>query len=104
MKPLSEQLSEPSDRVKKAEDFVAVARAKNRAALDSPRALLKFSIGEGKARADAEAAAAQSKVQSWDDTRSSTNSSAATSFDSASPSGTRARRAGSTLVAREKTR
>jgi len=82
-----------------------VARAKNRAALDSPRELLKFSIGEGKARAEAAAAAAQSQVPSWwDDTRSSTNSSAATLFDTASPSGTRARRAGSTLVAKEKTR
>ena len=71
MKPLSEQLSELSDRAKKAEDFVTVARTKNRAALDSQRELLKSSIGEGKARAEAEAAAAQSKVQSWwDGTRS----------------------------------
>jgi hypothetical protein len=100
---LSEQLSEPSDGVNKAEAFVAVARAKNRGRARLARELLNFSIGEGKARA--EAAAAQSKVHSgWDDTRSSTNSSAATSFDSASPSGTRARRTGSTLVAREKTR
>jgi vacuolar-type H+-ATPase subunit I/STV1 len=71
MKPLSEQLSELSDRAKKAEDFVAVARTKNRAALDSQRESLKSSIGEGKARAEAEGAAAQSKVQSWwDGTRS----------------------------------
>ena len=70
MKPLSEQLSELSDRVKKAEDFVTLARAKNRAALDSQRELLKSSIGEGKARAEAESAVAQSKVQSWwDDAR-----------------------------------
>jgi hypothetical protein len=68
---LSEQLSELSDRAKKAEDFVTVARTKNRAALDSQRELLKSSIGEGKARAEADAATAQSKVQSWwDGTRS----------------------------------
>jgi hypothetical protein len=79
MKPLSEQLSELSDRVKKAEDFVAVARARNRAALDSQREILKSSIGEGKARAEAEAAAAQSKVQSWwDDTRSAVDEQFAT--------------------------
>lgn len=65
MKALSEQLSELSDRVKKAEDFVTVARTKNRAALDSQRELLKSSIGESKARAEADATAAQSKVQSW---------------------------------------
>ena len=71
MKALSEQLSDLSDRVKKAEDFVTIARAKNRAALDSQRDLLKSSIGESKAKAEASAAATQSKVQSWwDDTRS----------------------------------
>ena len=72
MKALSEQLNELSDRVKKAEDFVTMARAKNRAALDSQRELLKSSIGESKAKAEASAAATQSRVQSWwDDTRSS---------------------------------
>ena len=71
MKALSEQLSDLSDRVKKAEDFVTIARAKNRAALDSQRDLLKSSIGESKAKAEASVAATQSKVQSWwDDTRS----------------------------------
>jgi hypothetical protein len=103
MKRLSEQLSQLSDRVEKTAEFVAVARGKKRRALDSPRELLKFAIGDGTARA--EAAAAQSQVQSWwDAARSSTNSSLATSFDSASPSASRARRAGSTFVAREKTR
>jgi hypothetical protein len=79
MKTLSEELSELSDRVKKAEDFVTVARTKNRAALDSQRELLKSSIGEGKARAEAETAVAQSKVQSWwDDTRSTVDDQFAT--------------------------
>jgi hypothetical protein len=89
--------------MKRTEEFVAVARGRNRATLDLPRELLKFSIGDGKARA--EAAAAQSQVQSWwDAAHSWTNSSLATSFDSASPSRSSARRAGSTFVAKEKTR
>ena len=71
MTPLSEQLDELADRAKQAEDFVAVIRAKNRAALDAQRELLKYSVGEGRARAEAVATAAQSKVQSWwNDTRS----------------------------------
>ncbi len=79
MKALSEQLSELSDRAKKAEDFVTMARAKNRAALDSQRELLESSIRESKAKAEASAAAAQSKVQSWwDDTRSSVDGQFAT--------------------------
>jgi len=56
-----------------------VARAKNRAALDSQRELLRSSIGEGTARAEADAAAAQSKVQSWwGDTRSAVDEQFAT--------------------------
>src|SRR5262245_45286214 len=71
MEPLSVQLDELADRARKAEDFVAVARAKNRAALDAQRELLKLSVGEGKARAEAGSAVASSKVQSWwDDIRS----------------------------------
>jgi hypothetical protein len=70
MKPLSVHLNELADRARKAEDFVAVARAKNRAALDAQRELLKFSVGEGKARAEAGSAAASGTVQSWwDDIR-----------------------------------
>jgi hypothetical protein len=71
MKPLSEQLSELSDRAKNAEDFVTAAQAHNREVLDSRRAQLKVSISEGKARVDAGATAAQNKAQAWwDDTRS----------------------------------
>jgi hypothetical protein len=44
MKPLSEQLSDLADRAKQAEDTVAAAQAKNRAALQSRRERLKSSI------------------------------------------------------------
>ena len=44
MKPLSEQLSDLADRAKQAEDTVAAAQAKNRAALQSQRERLKSSI------------------------------------------------------------
>jgi uncharacterized protein with WD repeat len=65
MKPLSEQLNELAARVKKSEDFVNAAREKNRAVLDDERQALKTSIADGKARMDADEAAAQDKVRSW---------------------------------------
>jgi len=72
MKPLSDQLNELADRVKKSEDFVAAARAKNRALLDEERQTLKTSIANGKAQMDADAADAADDTRSWwNDTRQS---------------------------------
>lgn len=72
MKPLSEQLNELADRVKKSEDFVTAARAKNRALLDEERQTLKTSIANGKAQMDADAADAADQTRSWwNDTRQS---------------------------------
>jgi hypothetical protein len=71
VKTLSEQLSDLSDRAKKAEDVVSAARAKNRAALEGHRDRLTSSIAQGKASAQADNAAAQHAMHSWwDDTRS----------------------------------
>jgi hypothetical protein len=72
MKPLSDQLTELAARAKKSEDFVAAARAKNRAFLDDERETLKKSIATGKARMDADASVAQDKTRTWwNDTRQS---------------------------------
>jgi hypothetical protein len=71
MKPLSEQLSDLADRAKQAEDTVAAAQAKNRAALQSRRERLKSSIDAATTRTQADATAAHEEVQSWwDETRS----------------------------------
>jgi hypothetical protein len=48
VKPLSEQLSELAARVKRAEDILAAANQKNRAALESQREQLKSSINKAK--------------------------------------------------------
>jgi hypothetical protein len=48
VKPLSEQLSELAARVKTAEDILAAANQKNRAALESQREQLKSSINKAK--------------------------------------------------------
>jgi hypothetical protein len=72
MTPLSDQLTSMAERAKKAEDVVAAAQAKDRAALEAQRDQLQSSIDEGKAKAEASSAAAQQQVQSWwDETRSS---------------------------------
>jgi hypothetical protein len=72
MKQLSEQLTELADRAKQAEDFVAAARAKNRAFLTGQREALKLWVDESKAQVDAGAAATEDKARSWwDETRSS---------------------------------
>jgi hypothetical protein len=72
MKPLSEQLNELADRVKKSEDFVSAAQAKNRAFLDDQRETLKTSIDNGKAQMKADAAADADQTRSWwNDTRQS---------------------------------
>jgi hypothetical protein len=72
MKPLSEQLNELADRVKKSEDFVNAAHAKNRAYLDDQRQTLKTSIADGKAQMKADAAADADETRSWwNDTRQS---------------------------------
>jgi hypothetical protein len=72
MKPLSEQLNELAQRVKKSEDFVDEARAKNRAYLDDERETLKTSIADGKAQMRADAAADADETRSWwNDTRQS---------------------------------
>jgi hypothetical protein len=72
MKPMSEQLNELADRVKKSEDFVNAARAKNRAVLDDERETLKTSIANGKAQMNADAAATADETRSWwNDTRQS---------------------------------
>jgi uncharacterized coiled-coil DUF342 family protein len=74
MKPLSEQLTELADRVKKSEDFVTEARAKNRAYLDNERETLKTSIASGQAQISADASATDDKVRGWwNDTRQSIN-------------------------------
>jgi hypothetical protein len=71
MKPLSEQLSDLADRAKQAEDTVAAAQAKNRAALQSQREKLKSSIDAATRRTQADATAAHEEMQSWwDETRS----------------------------------
>jgi hypothetical protein len=67
---LSEQLIELSARAKQAEDMVAAAQAKNRAAVDKQRAQLQTAIDDGAAAARANLASAQDKVESWwDETR-----------------------------------
>jgi hypothetical protein len=72
MKPLSEQLNELAGRVKKSEDFVKEARAKNRTFLDDERETLKTSIANGKAQMKADAAADADETRSWwNDTRQS---------------------------------
>jgi hypothetical protein len=72
MKPLSEQLNELANRVKKSEDFVNAARAKDRAFLDNERETLKTSIDNGKAQMKADAAADADETRSWwNDTRRS---------------------------------
>ena len=48
VKPLSEQLSELAARVKTAEDILAAANQKDRAALESQREQLKSSINKAK--------------------------------------------------------
>lgn len=72
MKPLSEQLIDLADRVKKSEDFVNAAMAKDRALLDGENERLKTSIANGKAQMHADAASAQDATRSWwNDTRES---------------------------------
>jgi hypothetical protein len=72
MKALSEQLSDLAARSKKTEDVVAAARENNRAKLESQRDRLKNAIADGDAKAQARAAAAETKRQQWwSDTRSS---------------------------------
>ncbi|HZC51992.1 MAG TPA: hypothetical protein VE441_05800 [Mycobacterium sp.] len=79
MKPLSEQLSELAARVKKSEDFVNAARDKNRAYLHDERQTLKTSIADGRARMNADGAAAQDGVRSWwNETRESIDARVAT--------------------------
>ena len=64
VKPLSEQLSELAARVKTAEDILAAANQKNRAALESQREQLKSSINKAKDQGKT-AAARQDQGQSW---------------------------------------
>jgi hypothetical protein len=72
MKPLSEQLNELANRVKKSEDFVNAARAKDRAFLQNEPETLKTSIDNGKAQMKADAAADADETRSWwNDTRRS---------------------------------
>jgi hypothetical protein len=72
MKPLSQQLSELSGRVKKTEDTVAAVREKNRAVLESQRAELTQSIEAGKAKASEQADAAKGQVKGgWVELRQS---------------------------------
>jgi DNA repair exonuclease SbcCD ATPase subunit len=74
MKPLSEQLSDLAARAKQAEEAVATARAKNRAALESERDRLKSSVTTAKTKAQANTAAAQEDARSWwDETRADVN-------------------------------
>ena len=65
VKPLSEQLSELAARVKTAEDILAAANQKNRAALESQREQLKSSINKAKDQGKTAAAAMQDQRQSW---------------------------------------
>jgi uncharacterized protein YlxW (UPF0749 family) len=65
VKPLSEQLSELAARVKTAEDILAAANQKDRAALESQREQLKSSINKAKDQGKTAAAAMQDQGQSW---------------------------------------
>jgi hypothetical protein len=65
VKPLSEQLSELAARVKTAEDILAAANQKNRAALESQREQLKSSINKAKDQGKTAAAAMPDQRQSW---------------------------------------
>jgi hypothetical protein len=72
MKPLSEQLSDLSERAKKTEDVVAAARERNRANLQREHDRLKASIDENNARANGAVAAAQDYAENrWNDARAS---------------------------------
>ncbi|MDT4891779.1 MAG: hypothetical protein QOE97_814 [Pseudonocardiales bacterium] len=74
MKALSEQLSDLAARAKHAEDAVATARGKDRAALESERDRLKTSVTTVKSKAQANTAAAQEDARSWwDETRMNVN-------------------------------
>jgi flagellar biosynthesis chaperone FliJ len=84
MKPLSGQLSELSDRAKKAEDVVAAAQSKNRAELERQRDRLESTIKQGRAAAEAAATTTQNKVLSWwDETRSAVDGQFASLRDKA---------------------
>jgi hypothetical protein len=74
MKALSEQLSDLAARAKQAEEAVATARAKDRAALESERDRLKSSVTTARTNAQANTAAGQEDARSWwDETRADIN-------------------------------
>jgi hypothetical protein len=62
MKPLSEQLTELSERARKVEDVVGAAREKNRAQLEAQRHELKSSVEQAKSEAAEDLAAARADM------------------------------------------
>jgi hypothetical protein len=62
MKPMSEQLSELSERARKVDDVVSAAREKDRARLEAQREELKSSVETFKAEAAEDQAAARASM------------------------------------------